>query len=132
MNQSVIEKAQELAQVIAKSPEYISMRAAEDAAAQDEAMIDAFSRYQEVHHQIEDLSMQKEPDFEAIGALSREMDTIQEEIQHLPLAQAMQQARKAFSDMMAAVNAELSRVLSPEGASSCSGNCQSCGGSCQH
>ena len=48
------------------------------------------------------------------------------------LAQAMTQARKAFSEMMAAVNAELSRVLSPEGASSCSGNCQSCGGSCQH
>jgi cell fate (sporulation/competence/biofilm development) regulator YlbF (YheA/YmcA/DUF963 family) len=93
MNQSVIEKAQELAQVIAKSPEFISMRASEDAASQDEAMTEAFGRYQEVHQKIEELSMQENPDFEKMGELSREMETIQAEIQNMPLAKAMQQAQ---------------------------------------
>lgn len=130
MNQSVIEKAQELAQVIAKSPEFISMRATEDAATQDEAMVDAFSRYHELHHQIEALSMQENPNFDEMGALTREMETVQEEIQNLPLARAMQQAQQAFSAMMAQVNAELSKVLSPQ--SSCDGDCHSCGGHCHH
>lgn len=131
MNQSVIEKAQELAQVIAKSPEFISMRASEDAASQDEAMTEAFGRYQEVHQKIEELSMQENPDFEKMGELSREMETIQAEIQNMPLAKAMQQAQQVFAAMMQAVNAELSKVLAPEH-DSCSGDCHSCGGHCHH
>ena len=128
MNQSVIEKARELAQVIAQSPEYISMRAAEDAAAQDDALADAVGRYNDLHNQVERLSMQKEPDFEQIGAVTRELETVQEEIQSLPLAQAMQNARKAFSQMMQDVNATLSETLNPNSGSSCSGNCAGCAG----
>ncbi len=127
MSQSVLDKAQELALLIAQSPEYISMRAAEDAAAQDEAIAEAFGRYNDLHQQVERLSMQPEPDFDQIGALSREMEEVQREIQSLPLAQAMQSARKGFTDMMAAVNMELSKVLSPQ-QGSCSGNCQGCSG----
>lgn len=128
MNQSVIEKAQELAQVIAKSPEFIAMRASEDAATQDEAMVDAFSRYHELHHKIEALSMQENPDFDEMGALTREMEAVQEEMQQLPLARAMQQAQQNFAAMMAQVNAELSKVLAPQ--SSCDGDCSGCGSSC--
>ena len=49
MTQSVIEKAQELALLIAQSPEFISMRAAEDAAAQDEAIAEPFGLYNDLH-----------------------------------------------------------------------------------
>ena len=38
MSQAVLDKAKELAGVIAQSPEYVTMRATEDAAAQDEAL----------------------------------------------------------------------------------------------
>lgn len=131
MNQSVIEKAQELASVIAKSPEFISMRASEDAATQDEAMVEAFGRYHELHHQIEEISMQENPDFDKMGALTHEMETVQAEIQNMPLAKAMQQAQQNFAAMMQAVNAELSKVLAPE-QDSCSGDCHSCGGHCHH
>lgn len=130
MNQSVIEKAQELAHLIALSPEFITMRATEDAATQDESMVEAFSRYQELHSKIESLSLQESPDFDEMGELTREMETVQAEIQALPLAKAMQQAQQAFAAMMAAVNAELSKVLSPK--SDCAGDCHSCGGSCSH
>lgn len=130
MNQAIIEKSQELAHLISQSPEFISMRAAEDAASQDEAMAELFGRYNELHQQIEQLSMAENPDFDQMGALSREMETVQAQLQAMPLAKAMQQARQGFSAMMQAVNAELSKVLAPQ--HSCDGDCHSCGGNCEH
>lgn len=134
MTQSVIEKAQELALLIAQSPEFISMRAAEEAAAQDEAIAEAFGRYNDLHQEMERLSMQQEPDFDRMGALSKEMEEVQKEIQALPLAQAMQNARQGFTDLMQAVNMELSKVLAPQSScgDDCGGNCHSCGGGCSH
>lgn len=134
MNEIVLKKAKELANVLALSPEYIQMRATEDAAAKDENIAEAFGRYSEVQQKIEDLSMKKDPDFEEIGALSRELEQVQQEIQAMPMAQAMQRCRQAFTDMMAAVNEELSKVLNPnfgkESKEGCTGNCGSCGGHC--
>ena len=129
MNQSVISKAQELAAVIAMSPEYISMRAAEDAAGQDEALAELMGQYNDLHKQIERMSMQENPDFDEMGELTRQMETLQEQIQSLPIAQAMQSARKNFADMMAQMNAELSKVLNPAGSQGgCGGNCAGCSG----
>ena len=53
MNQSVIEKARELASVIAKSPEYISLRATEDAAAQDQSLSALMDQYNALRSQVE-------------------------------------------------------------------------------
>ncbi len=130
MDKNVIEKAKELAMAIASSQEFIVMRATEDAAAQDDAMADAFGKYEELHQEIEALSAQETPDFEKMAEIDTEMKKIQQDMQQLPMAQAMQKARKGFTDMMAAVNAELSKVLAPE--SSCSGDCNSCGDHCHH
>ena len=129
MSQSVIEKAKELAGVIAQSPEYISMRAAEDAAGQDELLKGLFAQYDEIHRQVEDATLRKEPDFDKIGELSRELETVLEQIKAQPLYQALQSARKQFSGMMSLVNAQLSSVLNPGGSQGgCSGNCAACGG----
>lgn len=130
MDQNVIEKAKELALAIASSQEFIVMRATEDAASQDEAMAEAFGKYEELHQEMEACTAMEQPDFERMAKIDEEMKKIQQEMQQLPMAQAMQKARKGFTDMMAAVNAELSKVLAPE--SSCSGNCHSCGGHCHH
>ena len=129
MSQQVTDKAKELAQTIALSPEYITMRATEDAASQDELLKDLFAQYDEIHRQVEDATLRKEPDFDKIGALSRDLDTVLEQIKQQPLYQALQKSRKAFSDMMAQVNAELSSVLNPGGSQGgCSGNCSACSG----
>ena len=109
------------------------MRRAEDQAARDEKVAGAFGRYAETQQKIEELSLQKNPDFTEMGVLTRELETIQAEIQALPMAQAMQSARKAFTEMMAAVNQELSKVLNPNYTgedSACSGDCASCPGHC--
>ena len=129
MSQAVIEKAKELAGVIAQSPEYIAMRATEDAANQEEALTALFAQYDEIHRQIEEITLRKEPDFDQMDALARELEEIMEQIKAQPLYQALQAARKQFSGMMAQVNAELSSVLNPNGSQGgCSGNCSACNG----
>ena len=129
MSQEVLDKAKELAGVIAKSPEYIAMRATEDAANQDEALVALFSDYDRIHRDIEEASMKKEPDFDVIGAKTRELEEVMAQIKARPLYQALQAARKQFSDMMGQVNGELSSVLNPGGSQAgCSGNCAGCAG----
>ena len=129
MSQPVIDKAKELANIIAQSPEYIAMRATEDAAGQDETLQELFKQYDSVHREIEDATLKNEPDFDRIGSLTRDLDDVQQQIKAQPLYQALQQARKGFSDMMGQVNAELSSVLNPGGSSGgCSGNCSACSG----
>ncbi len=129
MSQAVIHKAKELAGVIAQSPEYITMRATEDAAGQDETLQELFKQYDSIHRDVEDETLKKEPNFDRIGDLTRDLDEVQQQIKAQPLYQALQQARKGFSDMMGQVNAELSAALNPGGSQGgCSGNCAACGG----
>ncbi len=129
MSQQVISKAQELAGVIAQSPEYITMRATEDAAGQDAELQELFKKYDGIHRDIEEITLKKEPDFEQMDALARELEEVHEQIKARPLYQALQAARKQFSDMMAQVNRELSSVLNPGGSQGgCSGNCAGCAG----
>ena len=130
MSQAVIEKAKELAGVIAQSPEYITMRATEDAAGQDEALQELFKKYDGIHRDIEEITLKKEPDFDQMDALARELEEVQQQIKAMPMYQALQSARKQFSDMMSEVNAELSSVLNPGGntGGGCSGNCAGCSG----
>ena len=129
MSQQVILKAKELAGVIAQSPEYITMRATEDAAGQDEQLTALFQKYDGIHRDIEEITLQKEPDFDQMDALTRELEEVQQQIKAQPMYQALQSSRKQFSDMMAQVNAELSSVLNPNGNNGgCGGNCAGCSG----
>ena len=63
MSQAVLDKAKELAGVIAQSPEYITMRATEDAAGQDAELQELFKKYDGIHRDIEEITLKKEPDF---------------------------------------------------------------------
>ncbi|MBR4333682.1 MAG: YlbF family regulator [Clostridia bacterium] len=130
MSQSVIEKAKELAGVIAQSPEYITMRATEDAAGQDEQLQALYKKYDGIHRDIEEITLKKEPDFDQMDALARELEEVHGQIKAMPMYQALQSARKQFSDMMGQVNGELSAVLNPNGnaGGGCGGNCAACGG----
>lgn len=133
MNQEVVLKARELAQLIFNSEEYNAMRKAEDAATQDVNLTQVFAKYEEKRAQMEALTVQEAPDFEQMGALSRELEEIQASFNELPAAKVLQSSRKGFTDMMQQVNAELQKVLQPEHnhEGGCSGECSSCGG-CHH
>ena len=130
MSEQVILKAKELAGIIAQSPEYITMRATEDAAGQEEQLQELFKKYDGIHREIEEITLKKEPDFDQMDALARELEEVQQQIKAQPMYQALQSARKQFSDMMGQVNAELSAVLNPNGnqGGGGSGNCAGCSG----
>ena len=129
MSQQVIEKAKEWAGIIAQSPDYITMRATEDAAGQEEQLQELFKKYDGIHRDIEEITLKKEPDFDQMDALARELEEVQQQIKAQPMYQALLTARKQFSDMMGQVNAELSAVLNPNGnQGGCSGNCAGCAG----
>lgn len=129
MNTQIQEKARELAQLIYASEEYITMRMAEDAASQDPTLTEMCARYYEKRQELEQLTANKDPDFERMGTLNQEMSDIQDEMNKLPLTAAMQTARKSFTDMMNMINQELKKVLDPEYSNeNCTGNCASCSG----
>ena len=76
MDKNVMETAKELALAIASSQEFIVMRATEDAAAQDEAMAEAFGKYEELHQEIEACTAQESPDFERMAQIDEQMKNI--------------------------------------------------------
>ena len=131
MNEKVMEKAKELARLIRFSPEYICMMAAQDAAAGEEAL-EAISReYDEKRRAVEDMTLQDDPDYEQIMAASRELEELRQQYNAHPLAQAVNQSRRDFNELMNAVNRELKAVLNPNGPDApqgCSGSCAGCSG----
>lgn len=131
MNEKVQAIAKELAKEIASSKEFICMRMAEDAASNDNQVMEYAAKYYEKRQELEGLTTAENPDFDKMGQLTKEMDEIQTEMKKLPLAAAMQRAQQEFQNMMNMVNQELSSVLSPDGASSCTGHCEGCHG-CDH
>ena len=131
MTEKVLEKARELAAAIAESTEFIALRVAETTVENDEAATQLFARYAEKKAELEAVTCQEDPNFEKMGALTKELNDIRDELQALPSAESAQVARKYFTLMMNAVNEELQKVLNPE-SSGCSGNCSSCGSSCGH
>ena len=131
MNEAVLKKTRELARLIRFSPEYIRMMAAQDAAAQEEALNALSLEYDEKRRQVEDMTLQEAPDYEMIMAASRELEEIRSRYNAHPLAQALNQSRNEFNGMMNEVNRELKQVLNPDGPDlpqGCSGSCAGCSG----
>ena len=131
MNNQVMDMARALAQTVAQSEEYADMRLAQSAAEADIELTAAFDAYSAKRKEIEDLTAQKDIDYDKMAALTRELDEMQENLQKIPLMAQLQQAKGAFSDMMRQVNLTLQQVLAPEEAS-CGGDCEACHSHCHH
>lgn len=126
----VTECAQALGQAIMESEEYKNMQTAEAAAMNDTTVTEAMARYLELKQQLGDLMCQEDPDPEQMAKYSQEMDEIQQQMNSMPVVEAMTGARQQFSEMMNQVNKILEFMITGEVAESsgCSGNCGSCGG----
>ena len=132
MNEAVMKKAEELAKAIAGSEEYICMRMAEEAAMSDPQMTKIASEYYTTHQKLEEITADEHPDFESMGKLTEELNTLRDQMNALPLASVMQDARKEFTNMMDMVNYELKKLLTGEkDGNTCTGNCSGCHG-CGH
>ena len=130
MSDNVMQKARALAEALRFSPEFILMRAAEDAANQDEYLTSLYTEYEQKRGEVEQLTMQDDPDYDEMKARTRELEELQARYNEHPLAKAVKQSRNNFAAMMREVNATLQQALNPEGtkARGCSGACSTCGG----
>ena len=130
MSENVMQKAQALANALRFSPEFIMMRAAEDAANQDEYLTGMYTKYEQKRAEVEQLATQDDPDYEQMKAKTHELEELQAEYYEHPLAKAVKQSRNDFAAMMRAVNDTLQQALNPEGtkARGCSGACSTCSG----
>ena len=130
MSDNVMQKARALAEALRFSPEFILMRAAEDAANQDEQLTALYTEYEQKRAEVEQLAVQDDPDYEEMKARTRELEELQAQYNEHPLAKAVKQSRNNFAAMMREVNATLQQALNPEGtkARGCSGACSTCSG----
>ena len=130
MSENVMRKAKALAEALRFSPEFILMRAAEDAANQDEYLTNIYQEYEQKRAEVEQLAVQDDPDYEAMKARTHELEELQAQYNDHPLAKAVKQSRNDFAAMMREVNNTLQQALNPEGtkARGCNGACSTCSG----
>ena len=130
MSDNVMQKAKALADALRFSPEFILMRAAEDAANQDEYLTSIYTEYEQKRAEVEQLAVQDNPDYEEMKARTRELEELQAQYNEHPLAKAVKQSRGDFAAMMRDVNATLQQALNPKGttARGCNGACSTCSG----
>ena len=128
MSENVMQKAKALAEALRFSPEFILMRAAEDAANQDEYLTNIYQEYDQKRAEVEQLAVQDDPDYEDMKARTHELEELQAQYNDHPLAKAVKQSRNDFAAMMREVNNTLQQALNPEGtkARGCNGACSTC------
>jgi len=130
MSENVTQKARALADAIKLSPEFILMRAAEDAANQEEDLLALYRLYEEKREAVEQLTMEDDPDYDRMMDMTHELEELKAQYNAHPLAKAVTRSRRDFSAMMKEVNMILQSALNPEGtvARGCSGSCAGCSG----
>ena len=86
MSENVMQKAKALADALRFSSEFILMRAAEDAANQDEQLTALYTEYEQKRAEVEQLAVQDDPDYEEMKARTRELEELQAQYNEHPLA----------------------------------------------
>lgn len=135
----VFMKTRELAEAIMRSEEYISMKAAEDVALQNEEAAGIMAQYMEKQQELEAVMMKGDPDVENMNRISGEMEALQKKLQETPDIANLTLARNAFTNLINQVNQVLRFTITGEmgdeadecesaGSSGCSGSCASCRG----
>lgn len=130
MMSKVTDCARALGEAIVESEEYKNMQLNENAAMSDPQVAEKMSRYLEIKEALGALMCQPEPDPEVMARYGQEMDEIQQELNAMPVVDAMTTSRQQFSELMNTVNRVLEFIITGEVAQSggCSGNCSGCSG----
>lgn len=130
----VMEQAQKLAEAIVDSDIYQRMHKAELQVTKDEAAAQAIDAFIQKRQQVESCLAENNMDHDALAKYGAEMEEAEKELNAIPLVKELQDARKAFTDMMGNVNQLLRLVITGETEEpehGCTGSCETCGG-CHH
>ncbi len=128
MTAEIMEKAEALAAAIAKSPELLNMRSAEQSMMQDQEAQRIIAEFQNEQQRVYELQSQgqqlSESDHQAIAAMEAKVESY-------PPILAYLQAQEQFTKMLDSINNVLAQAIAndPQGGS-CSSGCSGCAGSC--
>ncbi|HHV71776.1 MAG TPA: YlbF family regulator [Clostridia bacterium] len=125
---SILEKAMELAEDIANSPELAEVREAEIKMYQNPAAVEGLKKISEKQEELKDYQMLgKEIPKEQL----EEFYKIQEEVQQIEEIQNYLQAQSRFNQLIQTINLIIERAVTGDRDGGCSGNCSSgCSGCC--
>ena len=131
--ENVLNQAEQLAEAILESEEFIKMRLAEQATMRDEEAAGLIAAYSEKRAVVEGMLADSNLDHDKLTEAGTELDAAQQAMNDNALISTMRDANNAFSHMMEQVNKIIKFVITgeQEEEDGCSGSCESCGG-CHH
>ena len=129
--QTVMQKAQELAEAIVDSQVYQRMHTAEMQVTRDEEAARAISDFMEKRNNVQNILASAEMNHDELAAAGKAMEEAEKVMNDCAIVKEMQESRREFSQMMENVNRILRLVITGETEDEgCSGDCGSCGGDC--
>lgn len=129
----VFEKARELGEAILRSDEYITMKAIEEKAMQNEVASKAMEMYQDARRKLEEAMKQKTPNVAEMKRLSDELNAYQEKMREITEVTELTRARENFSNLVSQVNQVLKFLITGEieDEKGCGGGCDRCSSRCR-
>ncbi len=128
MSREIYDRIAELGKLISESEPFLAMKQAEADGQKDPRLAAYVAEYASKQRLLEDEISKDEKDFDRIGALTMEIDTISGKMNALPAYQAMRKARDEYESLLQGVDDVLRSVIDPDIRCACSGDCASCGG----
>lgn len=125
----ILEKARDLGVALSQSQEFIRMQSARAVLDANDVVTGALNDFQSKQDQLMELLSGENPDRLQVAALSRDVETLQEQLVQNPIFSEAMEAQNAFSQLMTQVNREISTCIGLQREeSSCGGSCSGCSG----
>ena len=128
----ILDKARELGLALSESQEFLRMQGAREIMDGNDAVTSALAEYKEKQDQLVDLLSGEDPDRLLVASLSRDVETLQEQLLENPVFAETMAAQNAFQLLMNQVNGEIAACIGGQtgsrggcGGSSCEG-CKGC------
>jgi cell fate (sporulation/competence/biofilm development) regulator YlbF (YheA/YmcA/DUF963 family) len=125
----ILEKARDLGVALSQSQEFIRMQSSRAVLDANETVTGALNDFQSKQDQLMELLSGENPDRLQVAALSRDVETLQEQLIQNPIFAEAMEAQNAFSQLMTQVNKEISSCIGLQREESgCGGSCSGCSG----
>lgn len=130
----IFQKTRELGDALILSEEYIQMKAAEEAAKQDEQAMAAMNEHTLNRKMLETLLKSDNPDMEAIKRHSEVLESMEERLALMDSVTTLNEKRQVFASLVNQINQVLRFIITgemdeeSEPEDGCSGGCKTCGG----
>ena len=122
----ILDKARELGIALSETPEFLRMQSAREIMDGNDAVTSALAEYKEKQDELVELLSGEDPDRLLVASLSRDVETLQEQLLENPIFAEAMAAQNAFQLLMSQVNTEIAACI---GAQTSRGGCG--GGSCE-